>query len=112
MTNLSDSEVRERIAIQVAEDHYRDSFYGEYVTEHDRQHRFKLAERILDIIHEAGYRRIDLEKLEVEEIYPCLGCPESPDKQKMCGLRCKEGNKYALQESQLNLTKKQIREIS
>ncbi len=47
-------EAREAIAQTIGEDHWKDSFNGDYVTEHDRELMRKLAGRILALTYSDG----------------------------------------------------------
>ena len=46
-------ELREKIAVIIGEDKYRDSFYGEFVTEADRAYCRKTADLIMSLIQSA-----------------------------------------------------------
>jgi hypothetical protein len=55
MSEQSDyQEAREAIAKETGEDRWRDSFYGDYVTEQDREAMRKFADKLLHLAYSDG----------------------------------------------------------
>ena len=51
----AEEKLREKIAQEIGEWRWKDSFYGEYVTENDRNSCRTEVGLVLDLIKEAGY---------------------------------------------------------